>query len=235
MQNKDLTAKSEEKIFTAADFSRRVQLKLSKQLSTKHNDLSSKTISRAEEKNILGDHTLNAEKQSEVRLTPPKHKAAVLIPVIERTSGTSLILTQRSNDLRHHAGQISFPGGKVDKTDNHITDAALREAKEEIGLEPAKADVLGFLDPYYTATGFYIVPVVAVISPDFVAEANPDEVQEVFEVPLEFLMSEDNHHRHSLVWQGHVRYYHAMPYENYYIWGATAGIIHNLYERLYRP
>jgi 8-oxo-dGTP pyrophosphatase MutT (NUDIX family) len=159
-------------------------------------------------------------------------QAAVLIPVVDRTELT-VILTVRTPDLTSHAGQIAFPGGKIDPHDASPVAAALREANEEIGLVPARVEPLGYLDLYLTFSGFRILPTVARVDPHFTMTLNRHEVVEAFEVPLAFLMAPENHQRHSRDWKGIIRQYYAMPYEDRYIWGVTAGILRNLYERLY--
>jgi 8-oxo-dGTP pyrophosphatase MutT (NUDIX family) len=159
-------------------------------------------------------------------------QAAVLIPVVDRAEPT-VILTVRTPDLTSHAGQIAFPGGKIDPHDASPVAAALREADEEIGLVPSRVEPLGYLDLYLTFSGFRILPTVARVDPHFTMTLNPHEVVEAFEVPLAFLMAPENHQRHSRDWKGIIRQYYAIPYEDRYIWGVTAGILHNLYERLY--
>ncbi|MEX0591603.1 MAG: CoA pyrophosphatase [Xanthobacteraceae bacterium] len=179
-----------------------------------------------------GDHAL-APEIADIAKTYPPQSAAVLVPVIARQEPT-ILLTQRSAALSNHAGQISFPGGKLDSADPDPLATALREAQEEIGLDSGYADPLGYLDPYLSGTGFRIVPVVALISPAFQMTINPAEVDEAFEVPLSFLMTPENHARHSREWKGVQRSFYAMPYGERYIWGITAGILRRLYERLYR-
>lgn len=176
-----------------------------------------------------GDHDLNPG----VTLRPLR-LAAVLLAVVDRGGEAHVVLTQRTESLASHAGQIALPGGKVDDADPSPIDAALRESHEEIGLERTAVSVIGTLDTYQTGTGFRILPVVGVVTGDFVARPEPGEVAEVFDVPLAFLMNPANHQRHSREWQGARRYFYAMPYEHRYIWGATAGIIRNLYDRVYR-
>ena len=158
--------------------------------------------------------------------------AAVLVPVVDRPM-PSVILTVRTADLATHAGQIAFPGGKIDPHDESPLGAALREAEEEIGLAPALVEPLGYLDLYLTFSGFRILPTVARVAPGYALDLNKSEVSEAFEVPLAFLMGPENHHRHSRDWKGITRHYYAMPYEDRYIWGVTAGILRNLYERIY--
>ena len=177
-----------------------------------------------------GDHVLAPELADIVRNS--SLPAAVLVPVIAREEPT-VLLTLRSAALPVHAGQISFPGGKLDAADPDPLATALREAEEEIGLDAGFVDPLGYLDPYLSGTGFRIVPVVALVSPAFHLALNPAEVDEAFEVPLKFLMTPDNHARHSREWKGVQRSFYAMPYGERYIWGITAGILRKLYERLY--
>jgi 8-oxo-dGTP pyrophosphatase MutT (NUDIX family) len=164
----------------------------------------------------------------------PIRPAAVLIAVVDRPEPT-VLLTQRSAHLNDHAGQISFPGGKIDPTDASPLDAALREANEEVGLEREFIDPVGYLDLYGTAFGFRILPTVARVRPGFTLRISAAEVDDVFEVPLAFLMNPANHQIHSKEFRGIERLYYAMPYEERYIWGATAGILRVLYERIYLP
>ena len=156
----------------------------------------------------------------------------MLAPIIARRDGPTVLLTQRASHLRSHSGQIAFPGGKIDEGETPLA-AALREACEEIGLSPDAIEPLGWLDPYLTGTGFRIMPLVGVVDPSFTPTINPDEVEDVFETPLSFLMTGANHQRQSREWQGRLRHFYAIPYQQRYIWGATAGIIRNLFERLY--
>ncbi len=158
--------------------------------------------------------------------------AAVLVPILARTPLT-LLLTERTDQLAAHAGQIAFPGGKIETSDAGPLAAALREAHEEIGLAPGFVEPLGYLEPYRTGTGYLITPVVALVQPDFQVVPDASEVADVFEVPLAFLMNAANHKIDSRVWRGAHRHFYAMPYEQRYIWGATAGIIASLYRRLF--
>ena len=164
----------------------------------------------------------------------PIRPAAVLIPVVDHPQPT-VLLTQRSAHLNDHAGQISFPGGKIDPTDASPLDAALREAEEEIGLSREFIDPIGYLDLYGTGFGFRILPTVARVRPGFDLRINHSEVDDAFEVPLAFLMDPQNHQVHSKEFRGMERSYYAMPFEERYIWGATAGILRVLYERIYLP
>jgi 8-oxo-dGTP pyrophosphatase MutT (NUDIX family) len=178
-----------------------------------------------------GDLDLDPQtwEQAGVKATRP---ATVLIPVVDRAEPT-VILTVRTSHLPSHAGQIAFPGGKIDPHDETPVAAALREAEEEIGLDPALVEPLGYLDLYLTFSGFRILPVVARVAPACALTLNAHEVEDAFEVPLAFLMGPENHQRHSRDWKGILRHYYAMPYQERYIWGVTAGILRNLYERVY--
>ena len=164
----------------------------------------------------------------------PIRPAAVVIPVVDHPQPT-VLLTQRSAHLNDHAGQISFPGGKIDPTDVSPLNAALREAEEEIGLGREFIDPVGYLDLYATSFGFRILPTLARVRPGFKLRINQAEVDDAFEVPLAFLMNPANHQLHSKEFRGIERWYYAMPYQDRYIWGATAGILRVLYERIYLP
>jgi 8-oxo-dGTP pyrophosphatase MutT (NUDIX family) len=179
-----------------------------------------------------GDHDLN---DAGMRPQPPLRAAAVLVPLVERHDGFTVLLTERSSDLRDHAGQISFPGGRVEPDDGSAQAAALREAAEEVGLPRDRVKLLGTLDIYETRTGFEIVPVVGLVAPPFELRLDTREVAEVFEVPLAFILDPANHERHSRIYQGVRRHFYAMPYADRYIWGATAGMLVNLYEVLTAP
>jgi 8-oxo-dGTP pyrophosphatase MutT (NUDIX family) len=164
----------------------------------------------------------------------PIRPAAVLIAVVDHPQ-PSVLLTQRSAHLNDHAGQISFPGGKIDPADASPLDAALREAEEEVGLDRGFIDPIGYLDLYATSFGFRILPTVARVQPGFSLRVNPAEVDDAFEVPLSFLMDPANHQLHSKQFRGVERTYYAMPFAERYIWGATAGILRVLYERICKP
>jgi 8-oxo-dGTP pyrophosphatase MutT (NUDIX family) len=165
------------------------------------------------------------------RATP----AAVLLALVPRPEPT-VVLTVRSAHLPVHAGQIAFPGGKIDSQDSHAVAAALREAHEEIGLPPTCVEVLGELPAFFTGTGFSVTPVVGLVPTEVVFRPNPGEVEQVFEVPLAFLLDPDNHRRQQLKFQGELRQWYAMPYvrdgQEFYIWGVTAGILRNFYHFL---
>ena len=182
---------------------------------------------------LRGDHDLNGDFLRDI--APDSYRlAAVLVPVIgDPGEDARVLLTLRSTDLPSHAGQIAFPGGKKTEEDATIVAAALREAEEEIGLAPTFVQPIARLDTYHTRTGFRVVPVLGVVSPGFTLRPDPSEVAEIFEVPLQFLMTVANHQRHSREWQGRERFFYAMPYGERYIWGATAGILRIMYERLY--
>jgi len=161
----------------------------------------------------------------------PVRPAAVLVPVVDHPQPT-VLLTQRAAHLNEHAGQISFPGGKIDVTDASPLDTALREAEEEVGLSREFVDPIGYLDLYGTSFGFRILPTVARVRPGFKLRINRSEVDDAFEVPLAFLMDPANNQTHSREFRGMERSYYAMPFAERYIWGATAGILRVLYERI---
>ncbi|MGO4707272.1 CoA pyrophosphatase [Microvirga sp. 2MCAF38] len=179
--------------------------------------------------NPRGDHSID-----NVPLVSPLQPriAAVLVPIVMRHEPT-LLFTERATSLREHSGQIAFPGGRVDATDPTILAAAYREAEEEIGLGQAFISPLGYLDAYLSTTNYLVMPVVAQVSPAYTLALNPHEVADTFEVPLHVLMNPQRHELHAREWKGRLRRYYAMPYEGRYIWGVTAGIVRNLYERLY--
>jgi 8-oxo-dGTP pyrophosphatase MutT (NUDIX family) len=162
-----------------------------------------------------------------------RRQAAVVVPVIERKGEATVLLTKRSESLPTHAGQISFPGGKVDPSDANVIETAFREAHEEVGLEAEFIDPVGFMNDYLTGTGFCIAPLVAVVREGFTITPDHKEVDDVFEVPLGFLMNARNHEIHTREWRGAQRLFYAMLYEERFIWGATAGILRMLYENLY--
>ncbi len=179
-----------------------------------------------------GDHDADPV-MAKIAQVRPIRPAAVLVGIVEHAEPT-VLLTQRAQHLPDHPGQISFPGGKIDKSDNTPLDSALREAEEEIGLDRAHVEPLGYLDLYMTTLGYRIVPVVARVKPGFSLTLNLSEVDNAFEVPLSFVMDIANHQRHSRDWQGMTRHYYAITFGERYIWGVTAGILRNLYDRIYR-
>lgn len=175
-----------------------------------------------------GDHALNLNMEQAATLT----KAAVLVALVERGDGPTVLLTQRTDHLANHPGQISFPGGHIEPDDDGPEGAALRETEEEVGLHRRHIRVIGRLPRYLTRTGFDVTPVVALATPPFDISPDDFEVAEVFEVPLEFLMDPANHQRHVRKIGGRDRHFYAIPYNDYFIWGATAGMLMNLYHFL---
>jgi 8-oxo-dGTP pyrophosphatase MutT (NUDIX family) len=176
-----------------------------------------------------GDHDLNPG------WTPPSTElrpAAVLVPLIDRADGMSVLLTQRTAHLSAHAGQISFPGGRIEATDRDATEAALRETEEEVGLTRDHVTMIGRLDTYVTGTGFEVTPMVGIVSVPFPLSLDPFEVAEAFEVPLSFVLDPSNHRRMTRALDQRTRVFFVLEYENRYIWGATAGMLVNLAEVL---
>lgn len=161
-------------------------------------------------------------------------RAAVLAPlVIEPRRPPRLLLTERATHLARHAGQIAFPGGRIDAGGETAAQAVLRELHEEVGIGAEHVELMGCFDSYETVTGFHVTPFVGLLKPGYVLRPDPNEVADVFEAPFDFLMDAANHQRHSREWQGQTRHYYAMPWEGRYIWGATAGMLRALYDRLY--
>ena len=193
-------------------------------------------LSRENRSDILTARRLAAELGSETNFiggNAPLTAAAVLVPLVAREDGLTILLTQRTAHLIHHGGQISFPGGRVEHDDADPQAAALRETEEEIGLARTSIDVIGRLDDYATVTGFHITPVVGLLQPPLTFNPDEFEVAEIFEVPLSFIMDPANHQRDSRILpSGEKRYFYAIPYEDRYIWGATAGMLVNLQEVL---
>ena len=155
-------------------------------------------------------------------------EAAVLVPIVERNDGLKVILTKRSNNLKQHPGQISFPGGKSEKIDKSLVATALRETKEEIGISEKNVEILGQLSQHVTITGFKITPFIGRIRMGFSTEIQTSEVSEIFEVPLSYLSNPKNFRVESVKWKGKKRFFYSIPYGPYYIWGATARILKNL-------
>lgn len=164
----------------------------------------------------------------------PLRPAAVLVPIVLRESEPTLLLTRRTDHLHHHPGQVSFPGGRVEEQDTSPIETALRETEEEISLARRHVELLGCLPQYRTGTGFDVTPVVGLVTPPFELAPDAFEVAEVFEVPLSFLLDEANHQLHRVEVRGKLREYYAMPYGDYFIWGATAGMIVSLYRFFHR-
>src|SRR5208337_4462352 len=161
--------------------------------------------------------------------------AEQLVPVLVREPEVTVLLTLRTSHLKAHGGQIAFPGGKIEAEDATPVGTAIREAEEEAGIPPALVTPLSLLDLHNTGTGFRIIPVLSLVDPGFEPVPHPGEVAEVFEVPLSYLMTEENHMRHLREWKGSAVQFYAIEYEKRFIWGATAAILRNLYERLYAP
>jgi 8-oxo-dGTP pyrophosphatase MutT (NUDIX family) len=176
-----------------------------------------------------GDYDLNPDQRPKTKraLAP----AAVLMPIVSRAE-PSVLFTRRTLHLPSHAGQVSFPGGRAHANDVSLVDTALRETHEETGIEASFVSIAGFLDSYETGSGYAILPVVGILSEGFTLMPNPDEVAEIFEVPLAFLLDPQNRRRQSREWQGRAREFWAFQYDRHYIWGATAAILVNFAERL---
>lgn len=181
-----------------------------------------------EERTERGDHDLNPGMAKPTELI----QAAVLVPIVERPDGFTVLLTQRTDHLSAHAGQISFPGGRLETTDASLEAAALRETEEEVGLRRDRIEVVGQLDLYVTRTGFEVTPVVGIVTPPFSLTLDPFEVADAFEVPLSFIIDPANHLKQSRLHNGIERQFYVLPYDNRYIWGATAGMLVNLSEVL---
>lgn len=177
---------------------------------------------------VACDRHVGDDGSSPESLTP----ASVLFPIVRRETGWNVLLTQRTDHLRDHPGQISFPGGRVEPEDQSPVHTALRETQEEIGLSADHIEVIGFLPDYCTITGYRVTPVVALVMPPFALSPDAHEVAQVFEVPFDFLMNPANHQEHVIQRNGRPRKFYAVPYQDYFIWGATAGIILSLHRAL---
>ncbi len=176
-----------------------------------------------------GDHAVAGIAREERNLMP----AAVLVPLVERPDGYTVLLTQRTAHLEHHAGQISFPGGRSEAGDASPVETALREAEEEIGLNRAHVvEIAGFLDLYETVTGFLVTPAVGFVTPPFELRLDAFEVAEAFEVPLDFILEARNHQLRTMLYHGQERQYYAIPYQQRHIWGATAAMLVGLARRI---
>ena len=205
----------EPRLFSAEDFRRRVIERL-----------------RPDRGAAVGDHVFNPEIADRF-LRMERRAAAVLVPVVHREPEATLLLTERTGGLRTHAGQIAFPGGRIDPEDAGPEAAALREAEEEIGLTADFVETLCLGPDYLTGSGYHVALVIAIVRPGFELSLNPAEVADAFEVPLSFLMDPANHRQGSRIWQGATRQFVEMPYGDRHIWGITAGIIRVLYQKLY--
>ena len=173
--------------------------------------------------------TVRSEAPASTELIP----AAVLVPIVLRPTALTVLLTQRTAHLRDHAGQVSFPGGRCEPDDDGPVATALREAQEEIGLKPVQVEILGRLDEYQTGTGFSVTPVVGLVMPPLDLKLDDFEVADVFEPPLEFLLRAENFSRHQAEYRGALREYWAVPWQDRFVWGATAGMLVNLRELLF--
>lgn len=200
--------------FSAEDFRRRVDARL-----------------KPDPGIAAGDHSLNPE-IADMLQAADRRAAAVLVPVVARQPEATVLLTLRTETLSAHAGQVAFPGGRIDPGEGPFA-AALREAEEEIGLDAVFVETLALGPDYLSGSGYHVQPVLATVRPGFDLRLNPAEVADAFEVPLAFLMDGRNHRKGSRIWQGATRYFFEMPYQERYIWGLTAGILRVLYERLY--
>ncbi len=182
---------------------------------------------------IDGDYQMNEGMRDSVIANAKKH-AAVLIGLIERHGVVHVILTKRADALNNHSGQVAFPGGRIDDDDASPEAAALREAWEEIGLDINEVEIMGRLPDYYTGSGYRVAPIIGFVREGADFEINPDEVDYMFEVPLSFLMDEANHKITSRMWKERERFFYEMPFEDYYIWGVTAGMIRVFYDRVFK-
>lgn len=186
----------------------------------------------APRRRLRSDYDLYEADALPERLPPAPRRAAVLVPLVIREPGLTVLLTRRAEHLPHHPGQVSFPGGRAEPHDRDAAATALREAQEEIGLPASQVELIGRLDSYETVTGFKIVPVVGFVTPPLVLKPDPEEVADIFEVPLDFIIDPANHRRESRLFKGQVRHFYVLPYNDFHIWGATAHMLVNLSEVL---
>lgn len=182
----------------------------------------------ADQDTVGGDHVVNPH----FRAKEPLRPAAVLVPIVMRDGGPTVLFTQRTDHLDHHPGQVSFPGGHVEESDGTPEETAIRETEEEVGLHRRHIEIVGRIDTYLTSTGFSVTPVVALVRPPFEINPDPFEVAEVFEVPLAFLLDPENHECEERVYGDITWHGYAIPYNGYHIWGVTAGMVRNFYEIL---
>ena len=207
-------------------------------------DIRAHIVDRLEPHHVQGDRTVLAEPwNSDIKLNPggkpfmppmeELRQAAVLVPLVDRPGGMTVLLTIRTDHLSSHAGQVAFPGGRIDDGDTGPVDAALRETEEEVGIHRSHVNVVSLLDGYSTGSGYHITPVVGFVEPGFDLTAHEHEVAEIFEVPLRHVLDPANHEQRSQVFRGAMRHYYAVPYDDYNIWGATAGMLVNLSEKLF--
>jgi len=180
----------------------------------------------------VGDHYLSPNDPANRPVRKELSPAAVLVPIVAHPEGETVLLTKRTDHLRTHSGQVSFPGGRVETGDKGPVETALRETEEEIGLHRSHIEVIGALDIYETGTGFAITPIVGIVRPGFSLVLDDYEVADAFEVPLDFFLDPANHTMQATEWQGAMRHYYDMPYDGYRIWGATAGMLVNLHQIL---
>ena len=178
------------------------------------------------------DYDLNPGMRTEAPPVESLTPAAVLVPIVGHKSSPTVLLTKRTDHLRDHAGQVSFPGGRVEVVDDGPNDTALRETDEEIGLHRDHIEIVGQLADYETRTGFNVTPIVGYVRPGFDLKLDSFEVAAAFEIPLEFVLDPRNHQKRSRMWKGTERHYYAMEYDSYLVWGATAGMLVNLYHRM---
>ena len=201
-----------------------------KKIFAQHDPIMSRALKPAQDRMWVrpnvGDHCLyRPDLNNKIINQLPLKPSAVLIPIMERGSELSILLTKRSKELKSHGGQVSFPGGRCDDQDHHAMDTALREAHEEINLPKNNIEIVGAMEDYETVTGYSVSPVVGFVDPDFQMIAQAAEVEEIFEVSLEYILDEKNHVIESILWKGETRHYYVFPHEHYRIWGATAAML----------